>query len=41
MKLNGGGSIVNIGSIAKQAVKATFFSLFYAKKQAYTLLHST
>jgi hypothetical protein len=35
MKLNGGG-IVNVGSMwAKQAVKATFFSLFYAKKQVH------
>jgi NAD(P)-dependent dehydrogenase (short-subunit alcohol dehydrogenase family) len=42
MKLNGGGSIVNIGSMwAKQAVKATPSSAYSMQKQAYTLLHST
>jgi NAD(P)-dependent dehydrogenase (short-subunit alcohol dehydrogenase family) len=38
MKLNGGGSIVNIGSMwAKQAVSNTFFSLFYAKAGLHSL----
>jgi NAD(P)-dependent dehydrogenase (short-subunit alcohol dehydrogenase family) len=39
MKLNGGGSIVNVGSMwAKQAVKATPSSAYSMQKQAYTLL---
>jgi NAD(P)-dependent dehydrogenase (short-subunit alcohol dehydrogenase family) len=38
MKLNGGGSIVNVGSMwAKQAVKATPSSAYSMQKQAYTL----
>jgi NAD(P)-dependent dehydrogenase (short-subunit alcohol dehydrogenase family) len=41
MKLNGGGSIVNIGSMWAKQIKATPSSAYSMQKQAYTLLHST